>query len=74
MVKRSFYEILENYGIDNNIINRNIVKCMLKSLVKNGHAKIDGQFYVYDLNWFEYLLNIYNKINLFFDFYYSLKS
>ena len=74
MVKKCFYEILENYDMDNNIINKNVVKCMLKSLVKNGHAKIDGQFYVYDLNWFEYLLNIYNKINLFFDFYYSLKS
>ena len=74
MLKMTINEIYYFYNIENNIVNRNATKCLLRTLIKKGLAKIEGQYYIFDSNNFEYLIDIYKKLLSFFDFFYSLKS
>ena len=74
MIKMTINEIYNSYDIENNIVNRNAIKCLLKTLIRRGLAKIEGQYYIFDQNSFDYLLDIYKKLLSFFDFFYSLKS
>lgn len=74
MIKMTINEIYNSYDIENNIVNRNAIKCLLKTLIRKGLAKIEGQYYMFDQDSFNYLLDIYKKLLSFFDFFYSLKS
>ena len=45
MIKMTINEIYNSYDIENNIVNRNAIKCLLKTLIRRGLAKIEGQYY-----------------------------
>lgn len=74
MKKNLLSEIYTIYDIENNIVNKNSVKCLLKAMATKELSSIEGQYYLYDEETFSYLINIYKKISHFFDFFYSLKS
>lgn len=74
MKKNLLSEIYSIYEIENNIINRNSIKCLLKSMCQKGMASIKGQYYVYNEEIFIWLISIYKKLSNYFDFFYSLKS
>lgn len=74
MKKEIVSNIYNLYDIQNNIVNRNSIKCLLKAMNKKGLSKIEGQYYIYDEETFIHLINIYKKLNKYFNFYYSLKS
>lgn len=74
MKKNLLSEIYNIYEIENTIVNRNSIKCLLKSMSQKGLASIEGQYYLYDEDMFSWLVSTYKKLNNFFDFFYSLKS
>ena len=74
MKKNLLSEMYNIYGIENNIINRNSIKCLLKSMSKKGMASIEGQYYLYNEEMFLWLISMYKKLSSYFDFFYSLKS
>ncbi len=74
MKKNQISELYDIYNIENNIVNRNSIKCLLKAMNKKGLSSIQGQYYLYDENTFIYLVTIYKKLIKYFDFFYSLKS
>ena len=74
MKKNLLTDIYTIYDVENNIVNRNSIKCLLRAMNKKEMATIEGQFYVYDEEIFTYLINMYKKLTKFFDFFYSLKS
>ena len=67
-------DIFKIYEIEENVVNKNAVKCIFRAMKKNKLSYITGQYYNYDKDMFEYLLNNYKKLLNFFDFFYSLKS
>lgn len=74
MKKKKLSEVYDEYEIENNILNRNVVKCLLKSMCQKELASIEGQYYEYNEDLFEWLIIFYKKISEYFDFFYSLKS
>ena len=74
MKKNLISEIYTLYDIENNIINRNSIKCLLRAMNKYNLSTIEGQYYVYDEVVFTFLINTYKKLSYYFDFFYSLKS
>ena len=47
MKKILLLEIFNSYDVEDNIINRNCIKCLLKSMIKKEMCSIDGQYYLY---------------------------
>jgi hypothetical protein len=74
MKKNLISEIYEEYKIENNIVNRNNIKCIFKSMYQNNYSHLEGQYYIYEEKMFEYLITMYQKLSEYFDFFYSLKS
>lgn len=74
MKKNLLSEIYNLYDIENNIVNRNSIKCLLRAMNGKGLSLIEGQYYIYDEEIFIYLISIYKKLIYYFDFFYSLKS
>ena len=74
MKKILLLEIFDSYDVEDNIINRNCIKCLLKSMIKKEMCSIEGQYYLYDDKIFSWLISIYKELSIFFDFHYSLKS
>ena len=64
-------DIFKIYEIEENVVNKNAVKCIFRAMKKNKLSYITGQYYNYDKDMFEYLLNNYKKLLNFFDFFYS---
>ena len=48
MKKILLLEIFNSYDVEDNIINRNCIKCLLKSMIKKEMCSIEGQYYLYD--------------------------
>ena len=74
MQKKMLSEIYDIYEIENTIVNKNSIKCLLKAMMQKQMASIEGQYYIYDLNMFTWLISVYKKLCHYFDFFYSLKS
>ena len=74
MERNLLNDIFKIYKIEENMVNKNVVKCIFRAMKKNKLSYITGQYYNYDKDMFEYLADNYKKILTFFDFYYSLKS
>ena len=74
MKKNLLSDIYDIYEIENNIVNKNSIKCLLKSMVRKNLAYIEGQYYIYDEEMFSFLSATYKKLCQYFDFFYSLKS
>ena len=74
MTKDLLSNIFKKYDIEENIINKNSIKCLLRAMNKKELSKIEGQYYIYDEETLSYLVDKYKKLNQFFNFFYSLKS
>ena len=74
MIKKKYLDIFLDYNIEDNKINRNVVKCLIKAMCQRDYARIEGQYYIYDESMFNYLISKYEKFKTFFDFFYSLKT
>ena len=55
-------DIFKIYEIEENVVNKNAVKCIFRAMKKNKLSYITGQYYNYDKDMFEYLLNNYKKL------------